>query len=207
MSKIPSGQFLVDYEIIEAIRAGELLIEGLDPDNEEDLLRVQPASLDIRLGDFGNPDSTPIERTRRTYTNAKGERVEAQGWWAEPGVLYLGSSTERFVLRPDYKLQLHGKSSIGRIGAVVHLTAGLIDPGFDGRIVFEIANLMLNNDHCGRDVWFDVNQPICQVEILKLKNSAAKPYGPSRGSSYAGQDGLRSSRLWDTHTRMRVSSV
>ena len=191
---------LSDADIIKALESGSILISDLDLNNPRDRARIQPASVDIRIGDLGTPDGASIPSTTHRYFE-QGREVVEDGWWLRPGVLYLGVSKEYFELSPHHKMQLHGKSSIGRLGVSIHVTAGLIDPGFKGDIVFEIVNLMTNNSYSGLEVWMGRDQCVGHLEVQYLKNPAAIPYGGGRGSHYQGQRGLRPSRLWNTHVR------
>lgn len=90
--------------------------------------QVQPASLDVRLGE-------------ELYSFSDDERVEEKFHVLEPGERYLGHTKETITLPNHIAAQLAGRSSVGRMGVIVHKTAGWIDPGFSGEITLELMNL------------------------------------------------------------------
>jgi dCTP deaminase len=131
--------FLSDTDIKRAVKAGEITISGFDHK------RLQPASYDILLGnkfmlteshsvDAIDPVKKKFAKTRDIILK-KGET-----YILHPGVSILGISIDYFGSE-KYVIQLHGKSSLARIGLMVHNTAGLINPGHFLCITFELCNL------------------------------------------------------------------
>lgn len=121
---------------------------GVDPKPAP--VQIQPASLDVRIGDrlydVDNNDSTmsPLRH------------------YIKPGVRYLAHTDERIELPNDIAAQLAGRSSIGRKGLIIHKTAGWIDPGFRGQITLEIMNLG------AEPVKIDVGERVGQLVFFPL---------------------------------------
>ena len=108
-----------------------------------------------------------------------------------PGEFVLGSTLERVTLPDDLVARLEGKSSLGRLGLLIHSTAGFIDPGWDGHVTLElsnVANLPITIYH---------GMKIGQISFMQLSEPTSKPYGTaSLGSKYQGQRGPTPSRYW-----------
>lgn len=127
---------------------------GIDPD--PDPVQIQPASVDLRLGrEFIVPDYDVVERERMSF---------------KPGSFALGVTAERVSVPPDLVGHMTGRSTLGRKGVVVHATAGLVDPGWDGYLTLEIANLG------SEDVTLEAGDRIAQIEFVRLTSPAADPY-------------------------------
>lgn len=171
---------LPDFEIERLIQSHQL---GPGP---FDLDLVQPASLDVRLGEGllrgVIPDGAyPINATRR---DAHFESCKVDECLILQGSFYLATTLETVRIPNNIVGELMGKSSIGRLGLSIHVTAGLIDPGFCGQITLEIVN---SNPH---PVQLEVGIPIAQIVFTRMSDAAKRPYGdPSRSSRYQGQGG------------------
>src|SRR5262245_54091440 len=131
---------LSDRSIREAMTSGRI---DVDPFDEACL---QPASIDLRLDRFF--------RVFRNYTSGTIDvkvdqrdltelvEVPADGvFMLHPGEFVLGSTLERLGLGDDLVGRVEGKSSLGRLGLLIHSTAGFVDPGFDGHITLELSNV------------------------------------------------------------------
>lgn len=131
--------FLSDIDIKKALKRGDIVISLFDKK------RLQPASYDIRLGDkFILTEShvtDAIDPTKKKFAKTR-EIILKKGetFVLHPGVSILGISMDYFGSK-KYLIQLHGKSSLARIGLLVHNTAGLVNPGHFLRITFELCNL------------------------------------------------------------------
>ncbi len=131
--------FLSDVDIIEAVKKGEI---ELKPFFES---RLQPASYDILLGNkFIVNDETSthfVDPSKKIYAKTR-EVVVKDGaeFILHPGVSVLGVSKEFFGSN-HYLIQVGGKSSLARVGLMIHNTAGLINPGHFLNITFELCNL------------------------------------------------------------------
>lgn len=129
---------------------------------------VQPASLDVRL------------RTRLAHVGE--EPQDYVTYQMAPGEFLLARTTEEVCIPPFLRGQLTGKSSTGRLGLTVHITAGFLDPGFTGCVVLE----MLNVSHL--PITLVDGMPIGQIDFAWLDAPAERPYGsPGLGSHYQGQ--------------------
>jgi dCTP deaminase len=183
---------LSDRDILARLKAGDLVVDPLDdPD-----LQVQPASIDLRLGNeflvFRNPH-IPFIDPREPHTADYTERITVpdEGTFImHPGEFALGTTFERVRIPADLVAKVEGRSSLGRLAVVVHATAGFIDPGFEGHITLELSNL-------GRvPVALRPRMRVSQIAIHQMTSPAARPYGhPTRGSKYQGQRGPQPSRI------------
>jgi dCTP deaminase len=106
-----------------------------------------------------------------------------------PGDFVLGTTHERVAIPDDLIAHVEGRSSLGRLAIVVHATAGLCDPGYQGQITLELSNL-------GRaPVSLSPGMRISQLTFTELKTPADRPYGAERGSKYQGQSGPQASKI------------
>lgn len=156
---------------------------------------VQPASIDIRLGDhiihpptWMNPDSIiePDQDNSDLWHETTLDPHET--WLLQPGAFALGHTIETITLSPRVAARLEGRSSWGRLGLVVHSTAGFIDPGFTGQITLELGNLS------PYAIRLKPGLRIGQICFTPMVSPATRPYGPDRGSKYHGQTRATPSR-------------
>jgi dCTP deaminase len=165
----------------------------IDPFDES---LVQPSSVDVRVDRYFRV----FHNARYPYIDVKQpqedltELVEVDGetpFILHPGEFVLGSTLERIRLPDDLVARLEGKSSLGRLGLLIHSTAGFIDPGWDGHVTLElsnVANLPITIYH---------GMKIGQVSFVQLSEPAETPYGSEGiGSKYQGQRGPTPSRYW-----------
>ncbi len=192
---------LSNVEIREAIEAGQIGITPFLPEN------IQPASIDLTLADGFYSHYVRIKDAIRFEALAPRKNTR----WIDPldpemhpfsefctvdkyldGKIHLssgrgftlGCTTERVTLGPDIAAQVGGKSSLARLGIEVHLTAGFIDPGFDGVITLE----MVNNGP--DDILLTVGMPIAQLVFYRL----GKPANPPYQGRYQGATGTEGSK-------------
>jgi len=122
------------------------------------------------------------------------EEVEMNGdqpFILHPGEFVLGSTLERVSLPDDLVARLEGKSSLGRLGLLIHSTAGFIDPGFDGHVTLELSNV------ANLPITIYYGMKIGQISFMQLSEATSTPYGASSlGSKYQGQRGPTPSRYW-----------
>lgn len=131
--------FLSDVDIEKALKAGDIVIRNFDK------ARLQPASYDIELGNkfIVNQENKTyfIDPAKKMYAQTQEIDVkDGDEFILHPGVSVLGISRD-FFGSDKYLIQLSGKSSLARIGLMVHNTAGLINPGHFLNITFELCNL------------------------------------------------------------------
>ena len=186
---------LSDRTIARLLDEGRILIDPYD----ESLL--QPSSVDVRVDRFFRV----FHNARYPYIDVREpqedltELVEIDDerpFILHPGEFVLGSTLERIVLPDDLVARLEGKSSLGRLGLLIHSTAGFIDPGWDGHVTLElsnVANLPITIYH---------GMKIGQISFVQLSEPADKPYGSGElGSKYQGQMGPTPSRYWQNFER------
>ncbi len=180
---------LSDRSIREAIEAGRIGIDPFDPG------LVQPSSIDVRL----DRRFLVFRNTKRAYIDPKEpaedlmELIEVgagEAMYIHPSEFLLGSTVERVRVPDDLVARLEGRSSLGRLGIVIHSTAGYIDPAFEGHITLEISNL------ANLPIALYPGMRIGQISFIQMTTPAERPYGPGRGSKYSGQSLPTASRLY-----------
>jgi dCTP deaminase len=182
---------LSDTMIIEAIEKGELRFE---PKVSYDS-QVQPSSVDLRLGNsfrvFNYSQCSVIDPTAEPDIDEITELVELEDghpFIVHPGAFVLGTTMEYIWLPANLVGRLEGRSSLGRLGVIVHSTAGYVDPGFEGTLTLEISNV-------GKiPVALYPGMRVCQITFL-VTERVSRPYGSTGRSKYQGQKGATSSRL------------
>ena len=162
--------------------------------NPWDPAMVQPASVDLRLGNsfrvFHNHRVTAID-LREPPSDLTEQVVPEDGepFVIHPGEFCLGRTEEWVELPDDIVARIEGKSSLGRLGLIVHATAGFCDPGWKGTLTLELANLT----RVPIKLWPGL--PIAQLSFMTLDRAAERPYGhPELGSHYHGQVDATESR-------------
>jgi dCTP deaminase len=189
---------LSDRDIRAAIADGRIVIDPFSPES------VQPSSVDLHLGNRFRV----FRNSRYPYIDVRIEQpdltelVEISGddpFILHPGEFVLGSTVERVALPDDLVARLDGRSSLGRLGLLIHSTAGYVDPGWDGTLTLElsnVANLPITLYHGMR---------IGQIGFERLSSPAEIPYGDERlGSRYRGQTDPTASRYHRDFDRHRV---
>ncbi len=131
---------LSDRDIKREMAAGRIRVEPLD---EKD---IQPASVDVRLGSnfriFKNSSNAYIDPTVEQHGLTESIDVpEGETFVLHPGQFALGTTLERIAVADDILGKLEGKSTLGRLGLMIHSTAGYVDPGWDGEITLELSNV------------------------------------------------------------------
>lgn len=181
---------LSDVDIHREVDAGRIVVDPFHPG------RVQPSSLDVTLAetlrvpvdyravDFA--ESIPDDLTVTAPTDA---------YVLRPGEFIIGSTAETLTLPGDVASRLEGRSTLGRLGLVVHATAGYIDPGFRGQVTLEMSNV---------GPWplvLRAGQDIGQLVFERMSSPAERPYGsPGLGSRYQGQRGPTPARTMRSMT-------
>ncbi len=172
---------LSDRDIRAEIEAGRIVIDPFIPE------AVQPSSVDLHL-----------DRRFRVFRNSRypfidvradqpelTELVEIGGddpFILHPGEFVLGSTFERVGLPNDLVARLEGKSSLGRLGLLIHSTAGYVDPGWEGNLTLELSNV------ANLPITLYDGMKIGQISFQRLSSPAEVAYGDaSIGSKYRGQ--------------------
>jgi dCTP deaminase len=172
---------LSDRDIRAEIAAGRIVIDPFTPE------AIQPSSIDLHL-----------DRRFRVFRNSRypfidvradqpelTELVEISGddpFILHPGEFVLGSTLERVELPNDLVARLEGKSSLGRLGLLIHSTAGYVDPGWEGNLTLELSNV------ANLPITLYDGMKIGQISFQRLSSPAEVGYGDARiGSKYRGQ--------------------
>ncbi len=180
---------LSDHSIKDAINTERIQIS---PFNED---QIQPASYDIRLEGrflvFRNYKYSCIDpKAPQQDLTEMIEVGDDEPFIVHPGEFILGSTVERIGLGSDIAAQLGGKSSLGRLGLIVHATAGFIDPGFEGSVTLELSNV------ANLPIRLYPGMKVGQISFFAMSTPADRPYGhPSLGSKYKGQTVPTASRM------------
>jgi dCTP deaminase len=181
---------LSDRTIRAEIAAGRIVVDPFDPG------LVQPSSIDVR-----------VDRSFRVFHNARypyidvrrpmedlTELVEVSGdepFILHPGEFVLGQTLERISLPTDLVARLEGKSSLGRLGLLIHSTAGFVDSGFTGNLTLELSNV------ANLPITIYYGMPIGQVSFMRMDGPVDNPYGSGEArSKYQGQAEPTPSRFW-----------
>jgi len=175
---------LSDRDIRKAIRRGRITIRPRPKYAEQ----LGSCKLDLRLGNVYrvfNHSKTPFidPKNPKTFTDITTEiRVgNSDAFTLHPGEFILAATREYIEMPDDLTGELEGRSSIGRLGVVVHSTAANIDAGFRGHITLELANM-------GRiPVMLYPGMRICSISFAELSSPAEVPYYKRKSAKYAGQ--------------------
>jgi dCTP deaminase len=187
---------LSDVSIRAAIELGRVEIDPFDP------AMVQPSSVDVRVDRYFrvfenhkyaliDPKQQQDDLTKEVSTTVDAPFV------LHPGEFVLGSTLEVVRLGDDIVARLEGKSSLGRLGLLIHSTAGFVDPGFEGHLTLELSNVAT------LPIAIYPGMRIGQLSFYELTTAAEHPYGSrTAGSKYQGQRGPTPSRVhedtfWD----------
>ena len=181
---------LSDRDIRAALDSKRIIV---DPLGER---AVQPSSIDVRVGNgfrvFAN-HRYPYIDTRREQPELT-DLIEVrpdEPFMLHPGEFVLGTTLERGALADDLVARLEGKSSLGRLGLLIHSTAGFVDAGWNGWLTLELSNVAT------LPIAIYPGMKIGQIAFFDLSSPAEVPYGSAElGSKYKGQQGPTASRYF-----------
>lgn len=162
---------LSDAGIIKALHNKDLIVSPIKEN------QIQPASIDLRLD--------------RTLLTLDGEEIDIfdEAYLLQPNEFILGSTLEYVEIPSTMVGRVDGRSSIGRLGVMIHITAGYIDAGYCGNITLEIYNVS------NKAFPLKYDDSICQLVIELLNEPCIRPYGTDGlGSKYHCSDGVVGSR-------------
>jgi dCTP deaminase len=181
---------LSDRTIRSEIEAGRIVIDPYD----EELL--QPSSVDVRV----DSQFRVFHNARYPYIDVRQpmegltELVEVPAgdpFILHPGEFVLGQTLERVTLPDDLVARLEGKSSLGRLGLLIHSTAGFVDSGFSGNLTLELSNV------ANLPITIYQGMPIGQISFMRMDGPVERPYGSrDKGSKYQGQAEPTASRYY-----------
>lgn len=190
---------LSDRDIRAEIEAGRIIIDPFTPG------AVQPSSVDLHL----DRRFRVFRNSRYPYIDVRAEQpdltelVEVEGdepFILHPGEFVLGATFERVGLPDDLVARLEGKSSLGRLGLLIHSTAGYVDPGWEGTLTLELSNV------ANLPIKLYDGMKIGQVSFQRLSSPVEFGYGHAKvGSKYLGQTDPTASRYHADFERGRVS--
>ena len=183
---------LSDRTIREQIEAGRIVIDPFDP------ACVQPSSVDLHV----DAEFRVFRNNRYPFIDVKQDQdltelVEVkpdEPFILHPGEFVLGSTLERVSIPDDLVARLEGKSSLGRLGLLIHSTAGYVDPGWDGYLTLELSNV------ANLPITLYPGMKIGQISFFQLTTAAETPYG-SAGNKYQNQRGPTASRFHQEFTK------
>ena len=182
---------LSDRSLREQIEAGRIIIEPFDAGC------IQPSSIDVKIGNlfrvFRNHTSAVIDVKQNQEDLTELITIPEDGvFMLHPGEFVLASTIERIGVPDDMVSRIDGKSSLGRLGLIIHSTAGFIDPGFDGHVTLELTNIAT------LPITLYPGMKIGQVSFMQMTTAADHPYGKgAAGSKYQGRRGPTPSRYWE----------
>ena len=181
---------LSDNTIRAEIEAERIVIDPFDPG------LVQPSSVDVRVDNRFRV----FQNSRYPYIDVRQpmedltELVTVEGdepFILHPGEFVLGQTLERVTLPNDLVARLEGKSSLGRLGLLIHSTAGFVDAGFSGNLTLELSNV------ANLPITIYYGMPIGQLSFMRMDAPVEHPYGSTEtGSKYQGQAEPTPSRFY-----------
>ena len=182
------GVILSDSSIQKELESGRIVVEPLGEGC------VQPSSVDLHLDRlfrvFLNHTMSIIDvKSDLSGLTEAVEIAEDDVFILHPGEFVLGSTYERVALPDDLVARLEGKSSLGRLGLLIHSTAGFVDAGWDGHLTLELSNV------ANLPITLYPRMKIGQISFMQMTTPADRPYGSAElGSKYKGQRGPTPSR-------------
>jgi dCTP deaminase len=182
---------LSDRSIREELEHGRIVIDPLAAD------AIQPSSVDLRV----DASFRVFANHRYPYIDVREPQPDLtdlikvpddEPFVLHPGEFVLGSTYERVALPDDLVARLEGKSSLGRLGLLIHSTAGFVDAGWDGWLTLELSNVAT------LPIAIYPRMKIGQLAFFQLSTAADRPYGSAElGSKYRGQQGPTASRYFE----------
>lgn len=173
---------LSDYSILKRIRTNSLGISNFKEGN------LNPCSYDLTINKEISFYEDSVLDCKKENLLAPSVFMTEEGYELQPGKLYLAHCNEYLKIPFDLKATLSGKSSLGRLGLVIHLTAGFIDPGFEGSLVLELA--------CIQPIRIYPDMLIGQIEFQKVTPDIVDTYRSKNKSKYQMQSGNQPSKFY-----------
>ena len=188
---------LSDRDIRAALEAGRIRIDPYDADC------LQPSSVDLHL----DREFRVFRNNRYAYIDVREPQpdltemisiADGDPFILHPGEFVLGQTLEWVELPDDLVARLEGKSSLGRLGLLIHSTAGYVDPGWEGTLTLELSNV------ANLPITLYYGMRIGQISFLRLTSPVERPYGsPALGSKYQGQATPTASAFYRDFERAR----
>lgn len=175
---------LSDGDIRKALQKGEILVKP-KPNLEEQL---GSSSLDLRLGYYFRvfkhrrlPFVDPFDQETTRDMTEELKISKKEPYVIQPGEFVLASVLEWVELPNNLSARIDGRSSLGRLGLVIHSTAGHIDAGFKGSITMEMTNIGM------MPILLYPKMRVCQLVFEQLSSPAERPYTEKPGAKYHGK--------------------
>jgi dCTP deaminase len=172
---------LSDRDIALALAAGRVRVDPYDRDD------LQPSSIDLHL----DRAFRVFRNNRYPYIDVRAPQpdltdlltvADDEPFVLHPGEFVLGQTVEWVELPDDLVARLEGKSSLGRLGLMIHSTAGYVDPGWKGKLTLELSNVA----KLPIELYFGMK--IGQISFFEMSSPVDRPYGSAGlGSKYQGQ--------------------
>ncbi len=181
---------LSDASIRKELAQGRIVIDPLEESY------IQPSSVDLRVDRYFRVfrnDTTPFIDPKLPQEDLTElvEVADDKAFILHPGEFVLGSTLERVALPDDLVARLEGKSSLGRLGLLIHSTAGFVDAGWNGHLTLELSNV------ANLPIAIYPGMKIGQISFIQMTSAAEHPYGSdATGSKYQGQRGPTPSRYY-----------
>ncbi len=170
---------LSDKTIIKMLKEKTLFIEPLEEG------QIQPASVDIRLGNTFSVVEDTSDGIITMQNEIKYKTIVTDKYLLLPGQFVLATTLEYFAMPDDLTAFVEGRSSLGRMGLFIQ-NAGWVDPGFEGEITLELFNA----NRCAIEL--QSGRRVGQLVFAKMDENALNPY---RGK-YQGQKGATGSKVF-----------
>ena len=188
---------LSDHDIAVALAGGRVRVDPYDPAD------LQPSSIDLHL-----------DRSFRVFRNNRYPFIDVRSpqpdltellsitddepFVLHPGEFVLGQTLEWVELPDDLVARLEGKSSLGRLGLLIHSTAGYVDPGWKGKLTLELSNV------AKLPIALYSGMKIGQISFFEMSSPVDRPYGSQGlGSKYQGQSEPTASAYFEDFDRSR----
>jgi len=184
---------LSDKSIREEIKKGTIVIDPYHPEC------VQPSSVDIHLANkflvFNKVQHSVINvREKQDDLMKTVEVKEGEPFILHPGEFVLGSTAEKVKMPNHIAGRIEGKSSLGRLGLLIHSTAGYIDPGWEGNLTLELSNVS------PLPITLYPAMKIGQISFIQMTTEVDHPYGSEKlQSKYQGQSQVSESKFYENY--------
>lgn len=180
---------LSDSSILKEIKEGNIVISPFN------IQHLNPVSVDLTLAPKFKVYSKRYEAWKilrpldpKQPNPVLEFEVTEEGFVLEPGEVYLYSCNERIGVKKNICATIMGKSSMGRLGLDIHISAGFVDVGFEGSLVLEMRVV--------RPLRVYPNQKICQIKFEYIEGEVLEPYDKKSGSKYMNQSGVQESLMY-----------
>lgn len=185
---------LSDRDIRKKIAEGGIVVTSEDSIHETN---INASSLDLRLGRFfkiyNHSQQAILDPLKKESIEGATKLIEiaepCEPFIVQPGEFVLGVTMEKVKIADDLVARVEGRSSLGRLGIIIHSTAGFIDAGFEGTITLEITNINR------MPVALYPGMRVCQLAFELMTSKADVPYNKKKTSKYQGQNLPQESRI------------